>query len=209
MVTAQRLQMTDKSWMDIGILPKSLQCDDEMFETMWNLRPEQRDTITVFGKKSVIPRWQQTYGIENYKYSGKSFTCKATPNIFQKYMDWINEYDTSDDKYNMLLVNWYSDGSDCIGEHRDNEKQLIPNSDVVTISLGGERIFRTKYKPVNQADTQNSNETQHVVMKRDFPTLNNSFMIMGGCFQNEYTHQIPRTKKQIGPRISITMRKFM
>ena len=41
----------------------------------------------------------------------------------------------------MLLINWYMNGDDYISMHSDDEKQLVNNSPIVSISLGDTRTF--------------------------------------------------------------------
>ena len=99
----------------------------------------------------------------------------------------------------MVLVNWYKDGTDYIGAHRDDEKQIIPQTNVMTISFGAERTFRIRHDPKQGKGT---------LAKVDYKVKSNSFLIMGGNFQEEFKHEIPKTKKVLSSRISITLRKF-
>jgi hypothetical protein len=47
----------------------------------------------------------------------------------------------------------------------------ILDSNVMTISFGGERKFKIKYEPVKKTDNQ-------LIITRDYITKNNSYLIM-------------------------------
>lgn len=51
----------------------------------------------------------------------------------------------SGQRYNFVLVNRYSDGRHCIGEHRDDEKELSGGAPIASLSLGAERDFYFKH----------------------------------------------------------------
>lgn len=201
--------LTENSWVATGLLPAELQLDDHLYSTLWDMRPHERHTIKLFGKTCTLPREQMVYGVDNYSYSGKVFPSQPIPLLLQCYIDWANALEselankdgTDYIPYNMILVNWYKDGTDYIGAHRDDEKQIIPQSNVMTISFGAERTFRVRHAP-------KYSDNKPVLPKKDYQVTNNSFLIMGGHFQDEFKHEVPKTKKVLQSRISITLRKF-
>lgn len=197
--------LTESSYVTVNDLPDDLALTPEQFSEFWEKHPPERHVIKVYGKECTTPRWFQVYGVSDYAYSGTTFPTKQIPPFLQRYLDWANETDEGDNsqhKYNMVLVNWYGSGNDYIGWHRDDEKQIVPDSDVMTISFGGERKFKIKYESVKKTDSQ-------IKITRDYITKNNSYLIMGGTFQSEFKHHIPRSKTMTEPRISITFRKFI
>jgi alkylated DNA repair dioxygenase AlkB len=189
--------LTENSYLQVDMLPRELQIGPpgtREFEELWNLHPEKRKTITVFSKKVTVPRWCQTYGQIDYCFSNQKFEALPVPNILQPYLDWANQKDQKDERFNTLHVNWYDDGNDYIGWHSDNEKNIVKGSDIYTVSFGAERRFkiRSKDKTVDM----------------EVPTTHNGYIVMGGSFQDELKHHIPRSKKVKDRRISITIRKF-
>jgi len=201
--------LTSKSWIGYGSLPDNMLLNGLQYEALWNMRPQTRYKIKLFGKECTIPRDQMVYGVDNYSYSGTAFPSQPIPEILQGYLDWANNFEsniTNTDQtnyipYNMILVNWYKDGTDYIGQHRDDEKQIIPQTNVMTISFGAERNFRIRHDP-------KKGEKNESIGKQDYLVKDNSFLIMGGHFQDEFKHEIPKTKKVLKSRISITLRKF-
>jgi len=192
-------RLTERSYIEIGTLPGDLKIEkgSEEYNSLWNMRPGYRAKIKIFGKEYDMPREQQVYGVSNYSYSGTKFETQETPELLKKYLDWANEKESTDDKYNMILVNWYHNGEDNIGWHKDNEREIKEGSNVMTISLGGSRKFKIKH------DTNNE-------LKMDIETQHNGYIVMGGDFQKEFKHSIPKSKsaKYQEGRISITLRKF-
>ena len=51
-------------------------------------------------------------------------------------------------KYNFCLVNYYASGEDSISFHSDDERFLGDRPNIASLSLGGEREFQMKHKPV-------------------------------------------------------------
>src|SRR6056297_1377479 len=138
-----------KSWVDIFYLPVKI-LENLDFEQLWNLHPEEKGTVKIFGKPTKIPRYQQSYGI-NYFFSGMEHDCEEVPGILNPIVELFNssEYVDEETHFNQVVVNWYTDGSDYIGPHSDNEKQIVKRKDgttsipSITLQEGkANRIFR-------------------------------------------------------------------
>ena len=200
-MNTHREQLTEKSWIETGFLPEELCIDEHSpeFETLWNMRPGYRNKIKLFGKEYDMPREQQVYGVSHYTYSGTTFeTIEDVPPYLSDCLAWANmNIKDGDPKYNMILVNWYFTGVDNIRLQKEDEKEIIPGTDVLTISFGQSRKFKIKHDTISD-------------LKRDIPTRHNGYIVMGGDFQKEFKHSIPKTsdRKNQGRRISITFRKF-
>lgn len=199
MSLAQRIELSESSWLDLFDLPEELVPDETLFEALWDLHPNNHAKVMIQGKLIPIPRFQQAY-LRDYKFSGVVSKAVEMPEPFQPYLDWANDqgYGT----FNEVLVNWYQNGSNYIGSHSDDEKQLVPGSPIVTITLSEEglpRIFRVRSK-----------KDKSIV--QDLQTLNGNVIVMGGDCQKEFKHEIVKAtgKKasQMASRISITLRQF-
>ena len=149
------------------------------------------------GKEYTVPRWQQSY-LKDYWFSGKMHKGKKIPDIFVPIFDWGNNLQEGI-TYNQMFVNWYKDGSHYIGAHSDNEKDLVKNSPILSISLGETRVFRIRDKKTNK-------------IIKDISLINGSYIIMGGNMQENYTHEIVKVAgnkgKNMKKRINITFRQF-
>lgn len=89
-------------------------------------------------------------------------------------------------------INYYRDGSDCIGAHSD--KEVEPNTPVVSIAFGATRTFRIRDKTTNA-----------IVL--DVAHVPGMLLVMDGAFQAHYKHEVPAQKKIFEPRLSITLRQ--
>jgi alkylated DNA repair dioxygenase AlkB len=172
---------------------------DDQFQEIWNLHPEDKGKISIYGKEIDTPRWFQNY-MHDYAFSRSNHASIPLPDILQPYLDYINEL--CETEYNVahvngLLVNWYQDGSHYIGAHSDSEKDLVPGHPIFCISLGQERIFRIRDKA-----------TKKIVV--DIPTTHGAIIVMSYEMQAMYTHEITKqsSNKVKEPRVSLTFRRF-
>ena len=94
-----------------------------------------------------------------------------------------------------MLVNWY-DGNlgHYIGKHRDDTRDLVKGSPIVTISFGEERPFRLRPRKGNGFT--------------DFPAREGAVFVMPWETNLEWTHEVPCHRKHQGRRISVTLRAF-
>lgn len=96
-------------------------------------------------------------------------------------------------RFNGVLVNRYADGSDYIGRHADNEKELDPGAGVIAAHWGASRTFRIR-----------DLHSRKIVV--DVPTCSRQLIQMAGAFQTEFTHEVPVQKRIAAPRVSFTFR---
>lgn len=157
--------------------------------------PWQQQNIKLFGKEIPQPRLTAFYAEKgiSYTYSG----LQLKPDSFSTEL-WELKQKTealSGFGFNTCLANLYRDGSDSMGWHADDEKVLGNNPVIASISLGGIRRFQFKHK--TNKDLKESIELQH-----------GSLLIMKASMQHFWKHQLPKTKKEVAPRINLTFRKI-
>lgn len=160
-----------------------------MKDLLWENDPK----IVVFGKEVRLPREQTAYGDEGltYRYSGKTLSCLEWTDTLRKIKDYIN--DKFNLKLNFVLVNYYKDGSNYIGYHSDDEKDLDPGSPIVSLSFGATRRFLLKDK-----------QSKEVI---EFRLKNNSCIIMKPGCQKKYKHSVPKEKNVTKSRLNLTFRR--
>lgn len=162
------------------------------FDELWALHPPTFHKIKMFDRMVPVPRYQLFY-LRDYGFSG--VVHKAEPFLhdgFKPFLEFVNSLGMG--TFNGILVNFYENGKHYVGPHRDNERDLIPNSPVVTVSLGQKRIFRLR-----------SYKTKEVVL--DLPLEDGTYCVMAGLTNQLYTHEIVKGT-ETGRRISITFRQF-
>lgn len=187
------------NWYSVGeksILGHCIFTDSYDFEELWNLHPEEYGEVILYGKRMKTPRWQQSYDLP-YNFSGMLHDALPLPDQFKPFLDWANSLGLGE--FNQKLINWYSNGHHYIGAHSDDEKQLVPNSPIVSISLGAERKFRLRLKGAKG-------------IYKDILLPDRTALIMAGQFQKELTHEIVKISgkkgEKVGRRINITFRQF-
>jgi len=175
-----------------GTLPVHLMPDGARFEGLWDLHPAGRQTIHVHGRPVVLPRWQQAYGAD-YRFSGQTSRAIPVPTLLAPYLEWSRA--TLDPRMNSLLLNWY-DGAHkhYIGRHRDSDIDRVVGSFIVTISLGGERVFRMR----------RWRQTE----RRDLPIPAGSVVVIPWRTNRAWTHEVPHFARYTDRRVSITVRAF-
>jgi alkylated DNA repair dioxygenase AlkB len=154
----------------------------------------QQEQIKMFGKTLDEPRLTAWYGDtgKTYTYSGKTMT----PQPWSANLKFIKERLEKETgiEFNSCLLNLYRNGKDSVGWHQDNEKELGKEPIIASISFGETRPFQLKH--IDRKDLD----------KVDIQLTHGSFLLMKGSTQQKWKHQIPKTTKQIDPRINLTFR---
>eukprot|EP00049_Salpingoeca_infusionum_P027444 m.32350 g.32350 ORF g.32350 m.32350 type:complete len:217 (-) comp9510_c0_seq1:121-771(-) len=180
---------------------KAVPCTKQQFQDMWDTHPAEPWCIKMYGRSIPCPRFTALYGPDSrlkYSFSGNTMSAnQSIPPLVQFCFDWAKDHYPLH-TWNGALVNWYSDGSSYIGPHSDDVRDLEPGVPILGFSFGGERVFRLKKKLPSIKG----------VTKRDVTTLHGSVIAMCGACQQEYTHEVVKTKRQVSPRISVTVRSF-
>ena len=164
------------------------------FEDVWNLKPTERGKINLFGKEHNVPRWQQSYE-KNYFFSGMVHqSSTSTPKIFLEFLKVCQQYVSP--RLNGILVNWYNP-EDYIGFHSDDEKNLVVDEPIVTLTLLEDPNEKRKFRLKSQ-DHYN----------RDIMLGHGDILVMGGDTQKTHKHSVPKSTKYRSKRVSITVRSF-
>ena len=153
------------------------------------------DEVIIFGKKIITKRkvaWYADDGI-SYTYSGinkAGLPWNAQLMELKKIAENISNH-----TINACLLNLYHDGNEGMGWHSDNEKTIVQNSAIATLSFGATRKFAFKHKI--------SKLTTSILLS------NGSALIMEGETQTNWLHAITKSTKVTSPRISLTFRKMV
>lgn len=154
----------------------------------------QQEHIKVDGNTVLLPRLTAWYADKNYTYSGITSMLQKCPQQLLKIKERVEKMTGYD--YNGVFLNWYRDGKDSIDWHADDEKALGINPVIASVSLGSTRLFRLKHKA-------------HKTTIYDINLYNGSLLLMGVGTQNNFLHQIPKTKTIVSDRINLTFRKII
>jgi len=166
---------------------------DNFFNYLKNNIPWRQEPIKMFGKEIMQPRLTALYGDPTIAYSYSGIHMK--PHAFT---DPLLEIKIRLEKeagvtFTHVLLNYYRDGKDSMGWHRDNEKSLGCLPIIGSVSFGESRTFQLRHY-------------KHKKVKKSLLLENGSFLLMKGETQQHWEHQVPKTQIKIGERINLTFR---
>lgn len=155
--------------------------------------PWTRHRVRLFGRELDAPRlsaWVGDPGV-SYRYSGvRHDPAPWTQSLSNLRSRLERELGI---EFNSVLANRYRDGSDSMGWHADDERELGAQPTIASISLGATRRFRLK--PRSEAGTPLALDLVH-----------GSLLVMAGGTQTNYMHALPRSARVVGERINLTFR---
>ncbi|WP_333864735.1 alpha-ketoglutarate-dependent dioxygenase AlkB family protein [Chitinophaga sp.] len=153
----------------------------------------KQEPITIMGRQVMQPRLTAWYGDVHKSYTYSGVTMRPLP--------WTDELlnirarieAVSGVAFTSALLNFYRDGNDSMGWHRDNEKSLGPQPVIGSVSFGAARYFH--FKHAKDKDLRIKTVLTH-----------GSFLLMRGSTQENWYHSVPKTTRVAEPRINITFR---
>lgn len=157
--------------------------------------PWENDEVLIFGKRMVTKRkvaWFAEDGI-SYTYSNNT---KSGLNFTKELLSLKTKVEEiTGERYNACLLNLYHNGEEGMGWHSDDEKSIVSESSIASLSFGIDRKFSLKHKVTNQTVSLNLE--------------NGSLLEMKGLTQKYWKHSLPKSKKINKPRINLTFRKMI
>ncbi len=160
---------------------------DLFYRTLLDETPWKQEPITIHGKTLATPRLTAWYGQRKQDEITNPFT--PTLDIIKQKVE-----QQSGVLFTSVLLNLYRTGQDSVSWHRDHEKEYGVNPVIGSVSFGETRTFRIRHK------------FRKDVEQLDIPLHHGSFLLMAGPMQHFWEHQIPKTAKDIKPRINLTFR---
>jgi alkylated DNA repair dioxygenase AlkB len=156
--------------------------------------PWAHDEVVMFGKRITTARLVAWYGDEPFAYA-YSGTCKRALSWNPLLCELKEKAEIfSGSSFNSCLLNFYQNGGEGMSWHSDDEKSLVADACIASISIGAERKFSFKHK-----------QTKGVI---SLMLENGSLLLMEGETQRFWQHALPKTKAVSAPRINLTFRKM-
>lgn len=153
----------------------------------------------MYGHEVEIPRRQQAFE-KPYWFSGKLKEPEpTTPDILAVLLQWARSKVFA--HLNGILNNYYEGPDEYIGFHRDSIANMLKGAPILTISFGETRDFRLTRR-------QKQNGKTVLVDTRDFPALCGTVFVMPYETNRRWYHEVPKSAKYRGRRISVTIRAF-
>ena len=100
-------------------------------------------------------------------------------------------------KFNAVLLNLYRNGKDGVGWHSDKTASSNKNMDIASVTFGETRMFRLRHK------------FRKEIPQLEIPLHHGTFLLMAGATNSFWQHQVPKTARDVLPRVNLTFRRVM
>lgn len=153
----------------------------------------RQEHLHLFGRRVAQPRLSVWYGDADarYRYSGLELSPLPWTRSLAALRQRLNT--RLDARLNSVLANLYRDGRDSMGWHSDDEAELGPV--IASLSLGATRRFQLRHRYHDE--------------RYELALTNGSLLVMAGPTQQHWQHQVPKTRRPVGPRINLTFRRIV
>lgn len=162
---------------------------DYYYETFLHKIKWRESEMEIFDKKVTIPRMIAWYSEkENIETSQNNKWPEELHTIRSKV-----EKET-ELNFNAVLLNLYRNGKDGVGWHSDKEHNIGKNPLLASVTFGETRLFRLRHKYRKN-------------LQIEIPLHHGSFLLMAGTTNSFWQHQVPKTARNVLPRINLTFRR--
>jgi len=181
------LDLGEGAWLDV--VPGWASNSDALFERLVTEVPWRADRRQMYDRVVEVPRLVSSYGVGD-----------ALPDpVLARARDDLNDYYSGhrgapvEQRFDRAGLCFYRTGDDSIAWHGDSVGRTIGRDTMVGIlSLGAPRTLAVRSRATGEA--------------RRFPLGHGDLLVMGGSCQRTHEHAIAKTKKAVGPRISVQFR---
>lgn len=162
-----------------------------------------KSQVKIMGKVRQIPRKQTAFGDRGltYSFSGTTVAAKEWPSFMLRVRASVES--ALEESFNFVLVNRYNDGTDHIGEHRDDELDLVPRAPIASLSFGQQRDFIFKHK-----DSRGKSAPRKDIEPVKVALSHGSLLVMRHPTNSMWYHSLPIRKSAPSPRINLTFRRM-
>ncbi len=94
--------------------------------------------------------------------------------------------------FDSIGFNLYRDGDDSVAWHGDRHRRRVADPVVAIVSVGAARPFKLRPRGGGAS--------------RSFDLGGGDLLVMGGACQHDWEHCVPKIRRPVGPRLSITFR---
>lgn len=98
-------------------------------------------------------------------------------------------------QFNAVLLNLYRNGNDSVAWHSDKEHRSGKNPNIASVTFGQTRPFRFRHK------------TDKSIAPIEIPLQHGTLLLMSGTTNTFWEHHIPKSAKEMLPRINLTFRQ--
>lgn len=191
-----KLALTPSSWLElepgfVGAPESGALLSALVSELAWEARE-----IVLFGKRILQPRLIAWAGSVPYRYSGQTLPAREPSPTLAELMRRVER--ATGGNFNHVLVNRYRSGQDSMGFHSDDEPELGQDPLLASLSLGATRRFVIHAKRKSLG-----------VVSRTLELRDGDLLVMGGAFQHELRHGVPKQPGVRAERVNLTFRRLL
>ncbi|WP_237061561.1 MULTISPECIES: alpha-ketoglutarate-dependent dioxygenase AlkB family protein [Microbulbifer] len=149
--------------------------------------------IRMFGRSHPIPRrhaFVADPGI-TYRWSGLEQVAQAWIGPLARVRTRL---ESCGFHFNSVLANHYRGGSDSMGWHADDERELGPHPVIATLSLGAPRRLAFKRRDGGGRTSLELGQ--------------GTLLLTSGAVQGHWLHQVAKSRRALAQRVSLTFRTF-
>jgi alkylated DNA repair dioxygenase AlkB len=173
--TAKRLTLDEHSWVDV--VPGWISGPAPLFDSLKMLVPWAQHHRQIFEQTFLEPRLTAEY---------RNLRDVPHPALVDAAAALSSHYGVV---YDNLWLNFYRDGQDSTGWHRDRFSCRLPQCVVPVLTLGVKRQFLLKPRGGGRSI--------------GFTPASGDLIVMGGRCQENWVHGVPKTPGMVEPRISV------
>lgn len=166
---------------------------DHFYDRLLHLTPWREYQLPMYNKIVTAPRlisWHQAKEQNITPGSATEFTTAL--NTIKQRVETHTAL-----TFNAVLLNLYRNGGDGVSWHSDKTHKLGTNPVIASVTFGETRMFCLRHK-----------------FRKDVPQINiplyhGSFLLMAGTTNRFWEHTVPKTSKEVLPRINLTFRQLI
>jgi len=170
-----------------GFIPKE-EADSYYYALLYNT-PWHEYQMPMYDKVVTAPRMIAWYGEQ--EETGES-ALPWTPELLELRGKVEKETGIS---FNAVLLNLYRNGNDSVAWHSDKEHKIGKNPSIASVTFGQTRPFRFRHK------------TDKAIGQIEIPLHHGTLLLMSGTTNTYWEHHIPKSAKEMLPRINLTFRQ--
>ena len=163
---------------------------DHYYNILLNNTTWKEYEMPMYDKTVTAPRMVAWYGESNRE--DRQTNSNWPPEILA-----IKERVEKETKmhFNYVLLNLYRNGNDSVAWHSDKTKSTNKDLNIASVTFGETRVFRLRHKILKH------------ISPIEIPLHHGTFLLMAGSTNTYWEHQVPKTAKEVLPRINLTFRQ--
>jgi alkylated DNA repair dioxygenase AlkB len=164
---------------------------DYYYETLLHQTKWREYEMVMYDKVVTSPRMIAWYGEK--ENTGASSLYTEWPKELITIRNKVEEETKLD--FNAVLLNLYRNGKDGVSWHSDKEHNTGKNPIIASVTFGETRMFRLRHK------------FRKEIPQVNIPLHHGSFLLMAGTTNSFWQHEVPKTARDVFPRINLTFRR--